>query len=257
MKQIKLYWSASKANVGDWLSPLIVAEQTSRPIEHALAKKCQLLSIGSILHKAKNHWWSPRVDVWGSGFIRDQASKKLKHRVHAVRGRLTRERILNDNPIALGDPGLLVSKVLVSAANNEKKFAFGLVPHYEDQDDPQVKRFLAKYPQVKLLNILRDVETFVNELNECEFILSSSLHGLIMADAYSIPNQWLVLSDKVVGDNFKFYDYYSVFDIETPDYSDLDSLSLDQLDTIKAGYSRPGLERVQQSLIDAFPAELK
>lgn len=257
MKPIKLYWSASKKNVGDWLSPLIVGAQTKRSIEHAKANDCELMSIGSILHKAKSRLWSPAIDVWGSGLIRDQAPKKTKHRIHAVRGKLTRDRVKAGNDVAVGDPGLLIAKVLPQYEATEKKYSIGLIPHYEDQTDPQVERFIAKNPSVKLLNILNDVEVFVKELTECEFILSSSLHGLIMSDAYSIPNQWLVLSDKVEGNNFKFHDYYSVFDMESPEYTDLDSLNLERIAGIKSNYSRPGLHEVQQSLIDAFPAELK
>jgi pyruvyltransferase len=256
-KAIKLYWSASKPNVGDWLSPLIVASLTSRPIEHAIAKKSEMMCVGSILHKAKNHWLSPVQDIWGSGYMHDCAPRKSKHRIHAVRGKLTRDRLLNNSAVAVGDPGLLVSTVLAEKASNEKKYTIGIIPHYWDKDDPQVMRFLEKYPQVKFLDVFNDVDTFIAEMTACEFIISSSLHGLIMADAFKIPNQWMVVSDKVEGDNFKFYDYYSVFDMQAPEYSDLDSLTLKKIDSIAADYKRPSLAAVQQAIIDSFPASYK
>ena len=91
---LRLYWSASKPNVGDWLSPLIVGAQSKREVVHAHTKQCDMIAIGSILQKLKNHWWSSKIDVWGSGLMFDCKPMKVKHRVHAVRGKLTRERLI-------------------------------------------------------------------------------------------------------------------------------------------------------------------
>ena len=42
----------------------------------------------------------------------------------------------------------------------------------------------------------------------CEVIVSSSLHGLIIADAYGIPTVWAKFGNDINGNDFKFYDYY-------------------------------------------------
>ena len=42
---------------------------------------------------------------------------------------------------------------------------------------------------------------------KCKFIISSGLHGLIVSDAYNIPNSRIRMSDKLVGGDFKFIDY--------------------------------------------------
>jgi len=50
------------------------------------------------------------------------------------------------------------------------------------------------------------------QIDECEHILSSSLHGLICAQALGIKSRWILLSNNVLGDGFKFRDYASSMD---------------------------------------------
>ncbi len=41
------------------------------------------------------------------------------------------------------------------------------------------------------------------------------LHGLILADAYNIPSLRFTLSDKIIGGDFKYQDYYSGVGIDS------------------------------------------
>ena len=34
------------------------------------------------------------------------------------------------------------------------------------------------------------------------------MHGLIVSDAYNIPNKWVKFNDKINGDDTKYYDYF-------------------------------------------------
>ena len=42
-----------------------------------------------------------------------------------------------------------------------------------------------------------------------DYVFSSSLHGLIIAEAYGIPNYRIKISDLIIGGDFKFDDYYA------------------------------------------------
>ena len=44
---------------------------------------------------------------------------------------------------------------------------------------------------------------------QCEMTASSSLHGLIVSDAYHVPNVWICLNSETGGGEFKFKDYYA------------------------------------------------
>ena len=49
----------------------------------------------------------------------------------------------------------------------------------------------------------------IDKICSCRYIISSSLHGLILSDAYGIPNLWIRISDRVKGGDCKFLDYFS------------------------------------------------
>jgi len=88
----------------------------------------------------------------------------------------------------------------------------GIVPHYHDKEDPRIARIQRRYKsEVLVINVKRQPLAVFADIDKCESILSSSLHGLVTADSLGIPNAWILLSDKVVGKGFKFADYNSAF----------------------------------------------
>jgi len=110
----------------------------------------------------------------------------------------------------LGDPGLLVAKLLKH--RQSKRHVLGLIPHYVDKADVHLENISRRYPkEIRLIDVQRNPLVVISEIDRCEFIISSSLHGLVAADALGIPNAWMVLSDKVIGKGFKFFDYASAF----------------------------------------------
>ena len=210
-----LFWSGPhKPNWGDILNIHLYKEITGKDPKWKdyNSKESYYMSIGSVLEKA-----TPHSIIWGSGFMHADGVVKSRplgqrFRVHAVRGPLSREKLLQQGipcPAVYGDPALLYPK-FYNPTNIQKRYKYGIIPHYVDWDHELVNKWKERESEgVKVINILgEDVNSFVDQVLECEVILSSSLHGIICGDAYGIPSYWIKLSDDVLGNGFKFKDYF-------------------------------------------------
>ena len=223
-------------------------------MEHAAPERCELLAIGSILGRLGHGWFSHRTTVWGSGFIEEQSPVHRRHRYCAVRGHRTAERIKGAAIEALGDPGLLCGMLVPGWRDIAKKHPMGVIPHYKDRDHPGVAAFLAEHPGSVALDVFTEPAELLRRIAECEVVLSSSLHGLVVSDAFQVPNIWVEISGPLRGDRFKFSDYYSVFGITEPQPLDLkQGVQLRVIDDMRKRYERPGLEKIQQGLLASFP----
>lgn len=260
---IKLYWhrgagrrDPAKRNFGDYLSPLIVGAVSGQPVEYAPLPKAHLMALGTIMAnetKAKWFGFKRRLHVWGAGCGQPDEVFSGRHYYHAVRGLETLKRIQGHHPdVALGDPGLLAGMLVDWPV--VKRYKVGFVPHYVDRQHPQAVRFLQRTPDVRLIDVYSGVDLVLREISSCDFIVSSSLHGLIVADALGIPNVRVRFSHGVI-DELKFDDYYSVFSMPLPvtlrpdACDDLEGL----IQSCSESYSRPGIEDVKAGLIASFP----
>lgn len=159
-----------------------------------------------------------------------------------------------DNAV-LGDPGLLAS-YLIDKDKIEKKYKLGIIPHYVDKAHEALDKQLKNVKNSKVIDVQNNPYSVLQEIAECEVIVSSSLHGLIVADSLGIPNQWCVFSDKLKGGEFKFRDYYSVYEnISEPKPIDYNQVVLSESDIegIKANYKieYSKIKEVQEALIRA------
>jgi len=108
-----------------------------------------------------------------------------------------------DCPEIYGDPVLLLPRFY--KPNINKEYKLGVIIHYIDK-----KWFGLNIGNKNVLQI--DIQSgfynVITQVLKCEKIISSSLHGLILADAYGIPAMWLKVTDKVEGAELKFNDYF-------------------------------------------------
>lgn len=207
-KEVSLFWQRKDGNFGDELSPYIVQKLSGKNVKFFNSPSptnVGYMAVGSVLHHLGiGMKW---CEVWGSGLM--SQSNKLTHpkKIHAVRGPLTRKFLMEQGiecPGVYGDPALLLPRLF--SPEVEKKYKVGIVPHFVDQKNNWV-RLQSVREDVLVINVYESVEKVITDMLSCRSILSSSLHGLIVADAYEIPSLWIKLSDKVKGEGFKFRDY--------------------------------------------------
>src|SRR4029078_1873094 len=123
--------------------------------------------------------------------------------VLALRGRLTRARVSPAiDSTVLGDAGLLCDLFRRSGA---KRYKRGIIPHFVDVEDAIVRHVARSSDEIAVIDICGPTLEVIERVEECEHVVSSSLHGLILADSLGIPNRWIELNrgpEKVSGGGF-------------------------------------------------------
>jgi pyruvyltransferase len=200
---LPLLWWPNAPNFGDAMSPWLVQKMTGATVVRADRALPHYAAIGSILRHVR-----PTSVVWGTGSF----GEELDHHIaadadyRAVRGPLTRQKILNVGgrcPKVYGDPALLAP--LYHQPEVRKTHEIGLVLRWSER-----KWKAAEVgPGVRVIDLgTDDVEGVLDAILSCRQIVTSSLHGLVIADAYGIPSAWLE-SSTPKGGEFKFHDYFA------------------------------------------------
>ncbi|CAF3659760.1 unnamed protein product [Rotaria socialis] len=212
------YWKMSGANenFGDKLShillmsivgpnlSLITAEEQS-----AYCKTPKLLAIGSIFQ------FSCENDViWGSGVL-DSATFPSKSYskimrtldIRAVRGPRTRQFLMSTFNISVpevyGDPALLLPYYLTGYKKASIPTILRLlILHF--RDDTRGPSIAGNTPIVTI-NACLPWDQIINLILQSELVISTSLHGIIAAEAFGVPARVLVSPHVEL---FKFHDYF-------------------------------------------------
>jgi len=124
--------------------------------------------------------------------------------IMAVRGPLT-ARSIGRPDCVIGDPGLLADELVTVRTRDIR---LGLVPHWSDASLARRPEFQRYDPIV--INIRDDPLAVLRLIGRCQKIIASSLHGLIVADAFGIPRRFEPTPQfDREGGLFKFRDYHA------------------------------------------------
>ena len=272
-------------NWGDDLNYYFLRELTGRPVvmyhNFKLAKWFRLknyLCIGTLLDAV--NYSNAQTIVWGSGVSGQERSFVHPKKILSVRGPKTKEfcdRYGVQCSEVYGDPALLLTLVYqpcrgvqrstsASCVQEVQKatFRLGIIPHVVDLHHPVIEEIRDKHADEILIIDLAHYEKWtdvIDQICSCERILSSSLHGLIVSDAYQVPSCWIELSGKISGGYFKFVDYASSVDrdfsnpLRIEKFADIANV-LDYVDLHFTCADAKKVKELQKSLIKVAPFKL-
>lgn len=182
MTRLRAFWGLG-TNVGDTLTPVIIEHFTKHKVKwvSSLAHD-KVLLCGSILEYAL-----PGDTIAGAGHYRTNKIDLSEMKVLALRGSKSGEA-----PV-YGDPAVLLPLIYNPKVSKTKDVGF--IPHLRDQDNYS-----------EFIDVNLPWKDFVRQVLSCRKVVSSSLHGFIIAQAYGVEAEW-IYTNKVPGGKFKWQDY--------------------------------------------------
>lgn len=198
---MKAYWWVERENFGDRLNWTILQHLEADPAWRTPAE-ADLVMVGSVLEHLPEGWSGT---VCGAGKLHEDSVVDLSNaNVLALRGHLTAESVTGvKGPVVVGDPALLMPLIV---RQHPAKYDLGVVPHWSDTT------LRERFPYGHFIDPTGRPEWVVEEIAKCKRIVSSSLHGTIVADAYGIPRQAELFPQAASeGGDFKFRDHASIF----------------------------------------------
>lgn len=216
---LKVSWVAAQSaahylNLGDALSPVMVACIAGRPVEHCFfdAATPRISAVGTIA----NLFTHGDVTVWGSGSsryrnpsagkerVRFEIPPDTRYHVTATRGPISAQ-ILEKAEFrhrgVYGDPVWLLPRFY--RPKIEKRYELGVIIHLSDLADrdfeahPNPRHLRYEVPEslkssIRLINTVTPVtigalKDRLDEILSCKRIVSTSLHGMVFAESYGIP----------------------------------------------------------------------
>ena len=241
-----------RENVGDHISSVIfdwILKEKHLAAENG--RDAHLFAVGSILGMS-------RADgvVWGSGVISVNRIRNIikrqpyiKYDIRALRGPITREACAAAgyacSDVPLGDPAILIP-LIVEKTDIEKRYKYCLINHYVNEASTEIN----DSESITISAGTNDYRRFIQTLCESELVISSSLHGIIIAEAYQIPAIWLL--QNMENKALKYYDYY----YSTNRYNIPVARTVEEAKEMKPIALPENLEKMQSDLLKAFPLDL-
>lgn len=251
-------YGQNNQNLGDMLSKVVydyMCGYYNLDTKQKVSKTKHLYAIGSILF-----FENQDATVWGTGctyelqknfnnIIHQKYMRKLD--VRAVRGPYTRNALLSLGikcPSIYGDPAMLMPLIYFAHRENNNKVL--VITHLKDN------AIVAKEQSSEIIYtdmITDDWKHKVDLIASSKLVISSSLHGIILAESYGVPA--ILLKPNTENSLFKYEDYYLGTGRELSDIPITDTIEGAFKYDVK-NIKMPDIEKIQKNLISTFPRDI-
>ena len=242
-------------NLGDYLARVVVEfmlDKKGLSLENEVSRTKFLNSIGSNLNLSYQN-----ATIWGSGFEKELSwYQNIFHTrpfrrldVRAVRGPLTYaylkklKQIRENESISFGDPAILLP--LIYNPEVEKTKDYVIIPQYYKES-----KIREKYSDDLIVSMkTANYKSVIDRIKSSKLVISSSLHGIILAECYGVPAVFFRALNKKVDFKYKDY-YYSTNRFDFPIATTVEEA------LVTPPLPIPDFSELQQGLMNSFPYDL-
>lgn len=200
-------------NFGDELAPRILHQiSPDLDVRHVDANRAEIALVGSVAQRvaleSRDGTWVIGAGIPGGlpdAVIRAVRRNIARLDVRAVRGPLTASLLGLPSSTALGDPALL----LEPARTGEGQDRGLLVAHFGSARSSTARRNVLHHAQrleLRVVSTASPADVVLNYIGNAPFVVSTSLHGIVLADRAGVPAMPLTLASEPTRD-LRFDDY--------------------------------------------------
>lgn len=249
-------YNNSRWNLGDYLGFVVTSymlEKKGLSLDTWVKKRKHFSCIGSNVFSSFQH-----STIWGAGILMLPTLRPYrlisflyrypfsKFDFRAVRGPLTREVVIkygHQCPEVYGDPAILMP--FIYQPKVEIKHDLLVIPQYVTEED-----FRQNHPELFVVSMnTNDYKSVIDAIASSKKVITSSLHGIILAESYGVPAVFFRGLGKQI--DFKYLDYYYSTNRHNIRIADTfeEALKMEPLQL-------PNLKPLQEELIKTFPYDL-
>lgn len=183
------YFKGNIPNVGDELNPYL----WDRLLPNVISSKNAdlFIGIGSILDK--RYEGDRKKIIFGAGARGENSVPVIDNTwdIKFVRGPLTSSllKARDVNAKHITDPAILVHKLFKPAVLKQRT-EVGLIPYFRTHHAPW--KDIAEMLGARLISPSLPVDSFINFVSKCKFVITEAMHGAIISDSLRIP--WIPFS---------------------------------------------------------------